>query len=126
MRTIESDRGKVVGRINRRVAIAGAVLLLCALLGLVAVHRFVAAEGEREMQQWQVRLGIVAASRAQAVREWKDRQFAALSGLADNLSLQLYLTEAVNILCMAVWTLQPSIMMQLQHTLMEIAIILLK
>ncbi len=93
MSTIESDRGKVVGRINRRVAIAGAVLLLCALLGLVAVHRFVAAEGEREMQQWQVRLGIVAASRAQAVREWKDRQFAALSGLADNLSLQLYLTE---------------------------------
>ena len=82
-----------MGKVNRNVVLAGAALLLAAVLGMVAVHRFVAAEGERDLQQWQVRLGIVAASRAQAVREWHDRQFATLSGLADNLSLQLYLTE---------------------------------
>ncbi|MBT3370609.1 MAG: PAS domain-containing protein [Rhodospirillaceae bacterium] len=93
MNNIDSDRGGIVGKINRNVALAGAALLLVAILGMVAVHRFVAAEGERDLQQWQVRLGIVAASRAQAVGEWQDRQFATLSGLADNLSLQLYLTE---------------------------------
>lgn len=67
--------------------------MLCAVLGMFAVHRFVAAEGERELHQWQVRLGIVAASRAQSVLEWRDLQFKTLSGLADNLFLQLYLTE---------------------------------
>ncbi|MFP6707666.1 MAG: hypothetical protein VCE75_16845 [Alphaproteobacteria bacterium] len=71
----------------------GAILLLCAVLGMFAVHRFVAAEDEQELHQWQVRLGIVAASRAQSVLEWRDLQFKTLSGLADNLSLQLYLTE---------------------------------
>ena len=89
----ESETNETAGGINRRVAVVGAVLLLCAILGMFAVHRFVKAEGERELQQWQVRLGIVAASRAQAVGEWRDRQFETLSGLADNLSLQLYLTE---------------------------------
>lgn len=82
-----------MGKINPNVAVAAGVLLLCAVLSMVAVHRFVKAEGERDLQQWQVRLGIVAASRAQAVREWRDRQFETLSGLADNLSLQIYLTE---------------------------------
>ena len=53
---------------NRSVVVAGVVLLLCAILGMFGVHRFVAAEGERDLHQWQVRLGIVAASRAQAVR----------------------------------------------------------
>ncbi|MDP7545905.1 MAG: PAS domain-containing protein, partial [Alphaproteobacteria bacterium] len=93
MSNITIERDEPAGKINRNVAIAGAILLLCAVLGMVAVHRFVKAEGERDLQQWQVRLGIVAASRAQAVREWRDRQFETLSGLADNLSLQLYLTE---------------------------------
>ncbi|MBT3536534.1 MAG: PAS domain S-box protein, partial [Rhodospirillaceae bacterium] len=82
-----------MGKMNRKVVAAGAALLLCAILGMVAVHRFVAAEGERDLHQWQVRLGIVAASRAKAVLEWHDQQFKALSGLSDNLSLQLYLTE---------------------------------
>ena len=82
-----------MSKINRNVVAAGSLLLLCAVLGMFAVHSFVAAEGERDLQQWQVRLGIVAASRAQAVRQWRDQQFNTLSGLADNLSLQLYLTE---------------------------------
>ncbi|MFP6747315.1 MAG: PAS domain-containing protein [Alphaproteobacteria bacterium] len=78
---------------NRSVVVAGVVLLLCAILGMFGVHRFVAAEGERDLHQWQVRLGIVAASRAQAVLEWRDQQYRTLTELADNLSLQLYLTE---------------------------------
>ena len=53
---------------NRNVVTAGGILVLCAVLGMVAVHRFVAAQGERDLQQWQIRLGIVAASRAQAVQ----------------------------------------------------------
>ena len=82
-----------LANLNRNVVIVGVLLLLCAVIGMIAVHRFVAAEGERDLHQWQVRLGIVAASRAQAVVEWRDQQFKTLSDLADNLSLQLYLTE---------------------------------
>jgi len=82
-----------LAKLNRSVIMMGAILLLCAVLGMFAVHRFVAAEDEQELHQWQVRLGIVAASRAQSVLEWRDLQFKTLSGLADNLSLQLYLTE---------------------------------
>ena len=93
MNSINAKQGENASQVNRNVIIVGAVLLLCAVLGMVAVHRFVRAEGERELQQWQLRLGIVAASRAQAVREWRDRQFETLSGLAENLSLQIYLTE---------------------------------
>ncbi len=81
----ESETNETAGGINRRVAVVGAVLLLSAILGMFAVHRFVKAEGERELQQWHVRLGIVAASRAQAVGEWRDRQFDTPSVLADNL-----------------------------------------
>lgn len=82
-----------MAKMNRNVVTAGGILVLCAVLGMVAVHRFVAAQGERDLQQWQIRLGIVAASRAQAVQTWRQQQFSTLSGLADNLSLQLYLTE---------------------------------
>ena len=63
-----------MSKINRNVVAAGSLLLLCAVLGMFAVHSFVAAEGERDLQQWQVRLGIVAASRAQAVRQWRDQR----------------------------------------------------
>src|SRR5262249_50388899 len=45
------------------------------------------------MAAWQARLGIIADGRALALSEWVERQFAEVKGLADNASVQLYLSE---------------------------------
>lgn len=78
---------------NRTAVVAAALLLLLAILGVWLVFRFVNSERERELQQWQIRLGIVAESRAAAVSDWLDSHFETLTHLAENASLQLYLTE---------------------------------
>jgi len=73
--------------------IAAAVLLVLAIGGAALIERFVDSEWQRELRAWQVRLGIVADSRFAAVDDWLDRQFDELAGLADNASLQLYMTQ---------------------------------
>jgi PAS domain S-box-containing protein len=73
--------------------IAAAVLLVLAIGGTALIERFVDSEWQRELRAWQVRLGIVADSRFAAVDDWLDRQFDELAGLADNASLQLYMTQ---------------------------------
>ena len=78
---------------NLKLAVATALLILLAIALGALVLRFVQSEGQRELRAWQVRLGIVADSRFAAVDEWLDRQFAAVAGLADNASLQLYMTQ---------------------------------
>jgi PAS domain S-box-containing protein len=75
--------------------IAAAVLLVMAIGGAALIVRFVDSEWQRELRAWQVRLGIVADSRFAAVDDWLDRQFDELAGLADNASLQLYMTQLV-------------------------------
>ena len=81
------------GRVNRKVVLIGAAMVTVAVLGVVAVLWFVAAERERDLQSWQIRLGIVADSRAAAVGGWIDEQFGTMRELAENASLQLYVTE---------------------------------
>jgi len=73
--------------------VAAAVLLVMAIGGAALIVRFVHSEWQRELRTWQVRLGIVADSRFAAVDDWLDRQFEELAGLADNASLQLYMTQ---------------------------------
>ncbi len=70
-----------------------AVVLLAAIVGVVLAFRFVDAERERELRGWQVRLGIVADARGAAIADWLQRQHETLRGLAENASLQLYMTE---------------------------------
>ena len=60
--------------------------------GLFA-FRFVDQERSRNLQEWQIRLGIVADSRTAAVNEWVENNFAVLRELQQNASLQLYMTE---------------------------------
>ncbi len=79
--------------INKAMLVAGLILALVAILGVVLVVRFVESERQRETQNWQIRLGIVADSRAAAVNEWLEAQFTTLRALAENASLQLYVTE---------------------------------
>lgn len=86
---------KVAGR--RRgaatMALMGLVLAAAVGIGVFFVSRFVESERQRDLQAWQVRLSIVADSRLAAVNNWLEQQFAELTGLAENASLQLYMTE---------------------------------
>jgi PAS domain S-box-containing protein len=78
---------------GRAVGIGALALVLFLVLGILAVLRFASIERERDLGHWQVRLGIVADGRAAAVGDWLERQLGELSGLADNTSLQIYMTE---------------------------------
>lgn len=84
---LESGRRPVLKMAATAVAIVAA-----AAIGLVLVLQFTADEREREMKRWQVRLGIVADSRLAAVNEWVGDQLGEMRGLAENASLQLYMT----------------------------------
>lgn len=83
-------------RINAMVATIVLLLITVIVLAVIVAHRFVEDERQRGTQAWQTRLGIVADSRAAAVNEWLDHGFTTLRDLAENASLQLYLTELVN------------------------------
>ncbi len=87
---ISAERGP---RRRSPVPLAAFILILVTALGVVAVFRYVAAERERDMQDWQVRMGIIADGRFAAVNDWLERRFGVLTDLARNASLQLYLTQ---------------------------------
>src|SRR5215470_13208383 len=89
----EGLKRQSVSSANRTLLIAAAALLIMAIGGAGLIVRFVDSEWQRELRTWQVRLGIVADSRFAAVDGWVDRQFEELGGLADNASLQLYMTQ---------------------------------
>ena len=71
------------------------ILLVIALgiIGIWAISQFVSQERQREQTQWQVRMGIIADSRAAEVNRWLERQIGSLSGLASNESVQLYVSS---------------------------------
>ncbi|MCZ6720356.1 MAG: hypothetical protein O7A65_02300, partial [Proteobacteria bacterium] len=80
-------------RPNRIVLLAAGVLVLAVAVGVFFVFRFADAERERDLQNWQVRMGIVAESRLAAIDDWLAGQFGHLQGLAENTALQLYMTQ---------------------------------
>ncbi len=82
-------------RADRRFAVGALVLLLVASIGVFLALNFAAEERERELRAWQVRLSIVADSRFAAVNDWLRRQEDELTALADNASLQLYMSQLV-------------------------------
>jgi PAS domain S-box-containing protein len=77
----------------RAIGLGAAALVLFLVLGIALIVRFAGVERERDLAHWQVRLGIVADGRAAAIGDWVERQFGELGGLADNTSLQIYMTE---------------------------------
>ena len=87
------DSRPVNDRPPAAVIAAGLALLGAAAIGVLLVFRFVDDERDRDLRAWQARLAIVADTRAAAVNDWVDRQVATVGALADNASLQLYMTE---------------------------------
>jgi HD-GYP domain-containing protein (c-di-GMP phosphodiesterase class II) len=73
----------------------GIVLLVAAIFitGLWLVQRYTAIDLARDMQTWQEKLSLIAESRAADVNDFVSGHFKELRTLADNPSLQLYLTE---------------------------------
>ncbi|MCR4377115.1 MAG: PAS domain-containing protein [Rhodospirillales bacterium] len=81
--------------VNKFVAI-GTVVMLCAVAASIFfAFKFVEDERARSLQEWQVRLGIVADSRSAAINDWLGANFKTMRELAENASLQLYMSEIV-------------------------------
>jgi HD-GYP domain-containing protein (c-di-GMP phosphodiesterase class II) len=75
-----------------------AVLVVSAIVitiggAIAGVFAFVDAERQRDVQAWQVRLGIVADSRSADINAWVDQNFGYMRELSQNASLQLYMSE---------------------------------
>ena len=65
----------------------GTLALLAGGIWLVQIER------ERDVAGWERRLRIVADTRKTAIDQWLDRQVGDMRSLAENTSLQLYMTE---------------------------------
>ena len=75
---------------DAKIVFPAVILVILAVAGIWAINHFVDTERQRELTQWQVRLGIVADSRAAEVNRWVAGNVADLEALADNESVQLY------------------------------------
>lgn len=69
------------------------IVLGASLIGGGLVMRFSELQEERELAHWQNKLNLIADSRAEAVSGWLDRHFKELDVVANDPSLQLYLTD---------------------------------
>lgn len=79
---------------SRNPAYLGSVLLIVFVaVGIWLVFAYAAKERARDLQQWQINLGLVADSHHDAVDKWLKAQFGSLQELADNGSLQIYLMQ---------------------------------
>ena len=76
-----------------KVALTAAALAVTAAAAVVLVLRFADAERAHDLRAWDARLGLVADSRAAAIQAWLDAQQAEVRHLAENMALQLYMTE---------------------------------
>lgn len=75
-----------------RMVLTALAIIVAAGVGVYAVFEFTDAERGRELKRWQQRLGIVADSRLADVESWIGSQMAVMRDLAENGSLQLYLS----------------------------------
>lgn len=85
------------GKKSTYKALSIGVLLLVAVMivGIWGTFKFVEEQRLRDLRNWEVRLGIVADSRAASVDDWLRKQEQAIGTLATNASLQVYLTQLV-------------------------------
>ncbi len=89
----EESEAKAKRRVNRTALLIGIGMAVAVVLAVAGSFYFIEEERQREVQAWQVRLGIVADSRAQAVNEWVEQNFGYMRELSENASLQLYMSE---------------------------------
>jgi len=71
----------------------GMLVVAIVFAGIYGVNRFNQIDLARDMQTWQEKLNLIAESRTSEVSNWVSENFKELRTLADNPSLQLYMTE---------------------------------
>ncbi|HSH28372.1 MAG TPA: HD domain-containing phosphohydrolase [Thiohalobacter sp.] len=69
-------------------------LALVIGIGLALIFQYLQLEQQRDLRQWQLRLGLVAETRAEMIDTWLAQRLASLKELAGNASLQMYLSQA--------------------------------
>ena len=73
--------------------IASAILFAIIIIGLGLINKLSSIEHERDVQNWQYRLSLMADVRENLLNNWLNSQYETLNGLAKNQSLQLYLSQ---------------------------------
>ncbi|MBT7941793.1 MAG: cache domain-containing protein, partial [Alphaproteobacteria bacterium] len=89
----ETPKKKAKRQVNRIALAISAGMVVAVIAAIWGSFQFIESERQREVQQWQVQLGIVADSRTAAVGEWVEQNFSYVRELSENASLQLYLSE---------------------------------
>ena len=90
----DNDIDRMQGaNITIRVALTAAALVAGLLFAVILALEYADAERDRELRQWQARLGLIADTRTNAVNLWLRDQFGALGALAENASVRLYMSE---------------------------------
>lgn len=79
--------------LNKKMSLAATLVLLAIICSGVFLWKLAEAERARDIYNWQVRLGLIADRKQAELESWISKQFAELEKLADNQSLQLYMTE---------------------------------
>ncbi|MDT8282775.1 MAG: hypothetical protein RQ982_08185, partial [Gammaproteobacteria bacterium] len=78
---------------NKPVYIAFTMLLLFIGGSIWLVFEYVSAERQRDLDDWQARLGIMVESQQHAVENWFAGQSAIIAELAANPLLQIYVSQ---------------------------------
>jgi HD-GYP domain-containing protein (c-di-GMP phosphodiesterase class II) len=73
--------------------ISAAILIVVITAGVVSVFSLTRYERQRDLNNWQITLSVVADSRSAEIMKWVDGRFAVLQELAANGSLQLYVEQ---------------------------------
>jgi len=75
------------------IAIPMVALIVLVLIGAFFINAYIEQERQRDLQQWESRLWLVADAKVEAIEALLNQAFDNLQELADNASLQLYLGQ---------------------------------
>ncbi len=78
---------------NKSASIAFVLLLLFIGGSIWLVFEYISAEKQRDLDDWQARLNIMAESQQHSVENWFSEQAEYIHELADNPLLQLYVSQ---------------------------------
>ena len=77
---------------NRPAFIASSMLVGFLVLSIWLIMQYVAGEKERDIENWQAKLAVLAEAQKRSVESWLDDQISNLEDVASNPLLEIYLT----------------------------------
>lgn len=80
-------------KINRAALIASSLLLIFVSVCMLLVFKYVASEKQRDLQNWQDRLGVIAESQKRSIDSDLLKQLELFHTLASNPLVQIYFSE---------------------------------